>query len=467
MYKQLLWTVLALAALPHDGLARQLPALTRLAVQARADVPDLKCEPKAATPRTPASPNPDPMEMPTAELVESLALPPALPPAPPYAASALPLPTRPLRIAIWGDSHLAANFFTEELSKQWEIPADASMHALIPANMGRAGVRLPLRQSCVSPQWKYELAYLGGENASAPGPGLVNMVSAEAGASLAWDVRKPGQRGPETVRILYQQTAAPLLIGLQVDGGPEREITLAASPGPAILELAAEQPISQLAVRLIDGRLRFHGLALMAAQASPYVMDVFGYPGSTVAGWKHADLAYLSSWFAQRDDQLVMLEFGTNEGNVKPFDAAGYRRILSESVQNLKTVFPRAACVLIAPGDRGVLVPRSANLRTKKAARGGPKQARPGKAAAIDLYLYAKIHAEIGRIEAQVGGAAGCGVWSMQTAMGGPGSAYDWARQSPPLMAKDLIHFTVAGYQRLARMFARDMGWRAGPGGPP
>jgi len=26
-------------------------------------------------------------------------------------------------------------------------------------------------------------------------------------------------------------------------------------------------------------------------------------------------------------------------------------------------------------------------------------------------------------------------------------------------MARDLIHFTVPGYQRLAQLFARDMGW--------
>jgi lysophospholipase L1-like esterase len=44
-------------------------------------------------------------------------------------------------------------------------------------------------------------------------------------------------------------------------------------------------------------------------------------------------------------------------------------------------------------------------------------------------------------------------------AMNGAGGAYRWVRQSPPLMARDLIHFTVPGYQRLAQKFAQDMGW--------
>jgi lysophospholipase L1-like esterase len=47
----------------------------------------------------------------------------------------------------------------------------------------------------------------------------------------------------------------------------------------------------------------------------------------------------------------------------------------------------------------------------------------------------------------------------MLDAMGGAGGAYRWAKQTPALMARDLIHFTVPGYQRLAQSFAQDMGW--------
>jgi lysophospholipase L1-like esterase len=69
------------------------------------------------------------------------------------------------------------------------------------------------------------------------------------------------------------------------------------------------------------------------------------------------------------------------------------------------------------------------------------------------------VHQEIGRIQKQVAQLHGCHVWSMFEAMGGAGSAYRWARQNPPLMARDLIHFTVPGYQRLAQLMAKDLGW--------
>src|SRR5206468_5845829 len=133
------------------------------------------------------------------------------------APAAAPAPaTHPLpaggnyHIAIWGDSHLAAAFFTDELARQLKVPLDNVPNLLLPANMGRAGVRLPIRRSCVSPDWRYEPGYLGGESARVPGPGLVNMRAEHAGAAIAWDLRND-KRMPryERVRILYQQTEAP------------------------------------------------------------------------------------------------------------------------------------------------------------------------------------------------------------------------------------------------------------------
>jgi lysophospholipase L1-like esterase len=458
-YRHLLLLLPALASFAPVVQAAQAadvpaPAVTLVQVRANADVPDLVCEKKIVPPRRAASAQADPMEFPAGDLLDGLAGPDNTVPAD---SAQAPRPSvRPqlgagsFRMAVWGDSHLAAGFFTDELQKFLKLPAESVSNQLLPANMGRAGVRLPLRRSCVSPQWKYEPGYLGRDNTVAPGPGLMNMFSDQPGATLAWDVRKDAKAaGYERVRILYEQLGTPVHVVVSVDGGPEQDVTLAATPGPAILELAADQPLAQVKLRLVDGAFRLHGLELLAKQTNGFQMDVFGYPGATVAGWKSARFDYFNSWFPKPAYQLVMLEFGTNEGNVKPFDVATYRSTLDVAVRNMRTAFPDAACVLIGPGDRGILVPRSSNRR-KKGKKPAPK---------VDLLPYARIHAEINRVQAQVAREAGCTAWSMQDAMGGPGKAYQWARQSPALMAPDLIHFTVAGYQRLAQKFAKDMGW--------
>jgi lysophospholipase L1-like esterase len=54
----------------------------------------------------------------------------------------------------------------------------------------------------------------------------------------------------------------------------------------------------------------------------------------------------------------------------------------------------------------------------------------------------------------------------MQTAMGGQGSAYAWQLANPALMSKDLIHFTIKGYQRLAQELASSLGWNSDAGLP-
>lgn len=350
----------------------------------------------------------------------------------------------PLRIAIWGDSHLAAGFFTDTLIRQTGLPPERVQSSFLPGSINRPGIRLPLRRSCLSAGWRHEPGYLGG-NGTAPGPGLVNLSTSEIGAWLALDLRNSaGQPERRPLRFLYQQTPHPVQLAISLDGGQEYLIELPGGPaGPAALDLLRETPVSQLKIRLLQGALRWHGLAFGAVSsgAGPsMIMDVFGYPGATANAWRQADLAYLGNWFQGVTYDVVMLEYGTNEGNVKQLDGASYQQGLRQAVGKLRTLFPRSACILIAPGDRGVLI-------------------RRGAGSGENVLHYSKVHAEIGRLQHLVAQEFNCKVWSMQTAMGGLGSAYQWVRQSPALMARDLIHFSVPGYQQLARQFFTELGW--------
>ena len=494
------------AAQPLLAPAVQAPALMSLRVFAHPAVPDLQCTSVPRGAPSAAAPDQDPRHIPDDDEVQA-ALKEAASPAAPQRNAGInsgvlgrARPGEPYRVAIWGDSHLAAGFFTQELVKVLKLAPAQVRAGFIPANMNRPGVRLPLRKTCVSPQWRYESAHANAASAATPGPGLVSMFSAQAGASLAWDLRNAaGEPEVRQLRVLYQQTAHPVHVAVMVDGDQEVEVVLSGAPGPAMLELAADGPLSVVQLRLISGELRLQGLSLPVLSQTALQMDVFGFPGATVAGWKQASLNDLSAWFTQTPYNLVMMEFGTNEGNTKPFDASAYQATLRESVQRMRTVFPNAACVLIAPGDRGVLVRRSekwkrvpvtaqavAEKKSRKKAspktvpksgqskskaqgktlttapvaeRAAAPVASPGPAR--NLLQYTRIHEEIGQIQNAVAQQQGCTVWSMLQAMGGQGGAYRWARQSPPLMARDLIHFTVPGYQQLAREFADDMGWNA------
>jgi hypothetical protein len=297
---------------------------------------------------------------------------------------------------------------------------------------------------------------------------------------LNWDLRDAaGQPQYGTLQLLYDATNEAARIGIRVDGGEEQVVALPRGNGPAAIELDADAPLSLLQIRLLNGTLRFQGLRFEATPALQ--LDVFGYPGATMAGWAGMDLDYFRGWFDDETYDLVLLAFGTNEANDPEFKPERYRASLTQAVQNLRRFAPGAGCLLLAPGDRGVKVPVSrvkravparANTsgKSSKPAQSG-KYGNPGKSGKsdkdqratrlprVDLLKYAHLHQAIAVIQRQVAAAEGCQAWSAQAAMGGIGSAYGWARSVPPLMAPDLLHFTAAGYRKLAHRLAADLGW--------
>jgi len=470
---------LACALWSCAAMHAQAMALITLDVAARAGVADLVCRvkpsPNSAVPVPTV--NDDPLVQPDMEEVEAARRefeanePADLRPPPGHQTDFFRQAIdqgQGLHMALWGDSHMAAAFFSQELMALSGLRAEQIHVGLIPATMNRPGVRLPVRKTCVSAGWSYDAAYRSKEAADAPGPAMVSLVAQEQGAHLQWDVRSvDGVAGQKKLRLMYHQTAQPIVIGLSVDQGDEYVLTLNAEQGPAVVEMHSNQPISTLAVRLISGTLRVHGLGLDPLPSARLQLDVFAFPGATARSWQQAKLSYVAQWFPGNPYQVVALAFGTNEGNQKNFDGIAYESTLVEALKNLKTVFPQAQCLLIGPGDRGVLV-RQSTLRTfKKKSKAKAKKSKISATGSLVknrppdnvLLQYSRVHQHITNIQARIGEQWGCSSWSMLYAMGGQASSYRWAARNPPLMAHDLIHFTPAGYRELAQVFAKDFGW--------
>ena len=348
-----------------------------------------------------------------------------------------------LRVGIWGDSHVAAGFITEELSKHVEAKGLTVHTRFIPASAGRAGVRLPLRQVCKG-GWQSQPSY----NAPAPisvGPSLLNLQSTKTGDYLWLDFRRGGDRRVRGVRIHYLPTRATSAIGVRIDDGAEVRFVLSQPRGASgTIDIAATSSIATLKMRVLKGEMVFQGLTLDHASPADVTIDVFGLPSATVNSWANANVAYLRNAFEPGNYDAVILEYGTNEGAIGRFDAASYAAMLRASLRNLRMVLPDAACVLMGPTDRGVRIPNGA---------------RRGR---VDLLHYSRVHQQITRLQSEVGEQFGCALWDWQGLMGGAGSIYAWARATPALAAPDLIHLTPAGYRRSAGALAQSLGW-AGP----
>jgi len=374
-------------------------------------------------------------------------------------------PGTPYKIALWGDSHMAAGYFTQELIKLLNISNDQLASSFIPATMNRSGVKIALKKTCVSSGWRYESAHTSPESARAPGPSLVSLVSSQEGSTLDWDLTSGyGSSSFSIVKLYFNIPDTGLKIGITVDEGEEQTLTLNSKAGPAFIDVINNQPISLLKLRLIEGSIRFHGVGLDVPSIAKLQLDLFAYPGSTVRGWQNSDQDYLKGWFRNEHPyNLVILSYGTNEGNVKPFDASVYKAQLTQSVANFKNQFPSASCLLLGPGDRGILIKRSRlqKIKVDKHKR-DPHRILQAKHPSMDIdYLlnYSLVHEKIIKIQSDIAHANGCYYWDMYSAMGGRGSSYKWAHQTPPLMAHDLIHFTALGYQKLADDLFLKLGW--------
>ena len=434
-------------------------------------VGDLQCPVKNKINPTPLQQNKDPLEPPDAEELDELGIlttrlgktvvptPETTQIAPATGSTRTPAK----RVGIWGDSHLAAGSFSYELKRIFLAQGLKTRTQFIPFTMGRAGVNLPLRRHCMD-RWKSELTYIARHAGVATGVGL-NVLQGDPEAYLWFDLRNESSEADvNSIELFFHQSPGNGSISISVDDGPENKISLDGAQGFGSLIIAGDRPISVLKIRVNEMPVRLNGMFLNYQQAPMATLDSFGIPGATVRAWQQLDPAYFSEYFKDRKYDLVMLEYGTNEGNAASFDAAGYAKTLDQSLKNLRQVFPQSECLLIAPGDRGILVPRSRKVKKQNKNKTGhkvkPKNRLNHEYSAVDLLRFSAIHETISSIQKEVGARYACKVWSMQTAMGGQGSAYAWQLANPSLMSKDLTHFTVKGYQRLAQALATSLGWK-------
>jgi len=446
------------------SIATNLPAQSLTFVQAGPAAPDLQCLTSKPVPRPTANPTPleDLYEIPEEDLllefIKSLPDPAATTQSSDGLFLKLPK-SRPLNIGLWGDSHAAANFFAEELFQSVNLSKDKVLPRFIPPTLARGGVRLPLRKQCQGQGWKYDLAYVGVQEGVKFSRGMARLNSTIINSYQWIDFRTQGQQpNLRGVDILYAASTMPTTLGITVDQLPEQLVNLKLNERGAIQIQTQGDLMSTLKLRLVKGSISLEGFVPAYAEPARLYFDTLAIPGATMRSWKLIDPEYFQALGNQTPYDVVLLQYGTNEGNQKPFDPVHYENDLTASLQNLQRIFPNAVCVLLGPTDRGTLIARSSKSKPRANTQKDQSQSTStAPALAKELLAYSRIHEQISRIQQIVGQQYGCGFWDWQRAMGGPGGSYAWLKQQPTLMARDLIHLTVAGYQASARLFSQQM----------
>jgi lysophospholipase L1-like esterase len=157
--------------------------------------------------------------------------------------------------------------------------------------------------------------------------------------------------------------------------------------------------------------------------------EALGLNGAEAAVIQQWNPALTATYLQHRNPGLIVLAYGTNEATDPRWDGESYRAMFGELIDRLHREAATASILVVSPSDRW----RYAH----------------GKWQIVDA---------IDKItEAQRAACKehGCAVWDMRTRMGGKGSMRDWVYAG--LGQKDFVHFTSAGYHRLANVMFQDL----------
>jgi lysophospholipase L1-like esterase len=367
-----------------------------------------------------------------------------------------PLGKRGLTILHIGDSHTAADFLTGELRRRLQARYGQGAPGYITAGHPHIGVRTSSLKVTASSGWSYRSLqkadavpaefWLSGYDAVATAAGETLVFTAERPQTFDMIeievVRQPGGGAIDVkldgvVEIRYDLNSSkvePVVIRLTPSRGPTekmRDITIAtAGPGTVM--------VASVTIYNKQSGLTYHSIGYPGAQAS--LLNKF--TGKLFAN----DLIRLNP-------QVVVLAFGTNEAANENLDIAQYTASYERVVSKIKSTLPNAAIVVIGPPDFAEL-PAACRKDKGSSSCAATKSANAAGTGTSDCVWRtpAKL-AQVREAQHEIAVRYNLAYWNWASIMPSECGAHRWLTASPPLMAKDHVHFTVEGYKKSAGEF--------------
>jgi lysophospholipase L1-like esterase len=330
-----------------------------------------------------------------------------------------------VRVLWLGDSHTAADFWTD-------------------------AVRKPLQE-------KYGTGGVGfvhvGLNAYRHGRvkfGREGAFRAEPKQPSLWTRQEDGVFGLAGIRVVPMDTKSRATLELTAEAGAPKEMTWdlafrlptthsrfrVTSAGEVKSVDATKFPIgvishlawkaksdATIAVEGASGEPELLG-ATVETGTPGVVVDTLGINGARVATPLAWDGPAWVKEAARRQASLVVLAYGTNEAGDQ-LGVEHYGPQVEGLVALAREAAPDADCLVVGPTDR-----EAADFTTL-----------PRVAAIDDTMRAAAVR-------------AGCAYFSAFKGMGGDGGLKRWADQNPPLAGSDHVHLTPRGYQELGGKIA-------------
>jgi lysophospholipase L1-like esterase len=326
----------------------------------------------------------------------------------------------PVHILHFGDSHTAADDWTGRLRDQFQERFGNGGSGFSLAGRPFLGYRRYDARGGATQLWKSEghrsasgdgYLGLGGFSITADRAGQSVFLDADCAHLEVFYLRQPGggsftvsDAGTSLERVSTDAETGAGVARYDVAPGKRRYEVRTTGGGPVKL-------FGWVADR--DTGVTYEALGINGAEAS------------VILKWNQEVLA---TYLQRRNPGLIVLAYGTNESSDPKWSAESYREMLSALLRNLRAAAPAASILVLGPPDRmgrsqGAWKPRPGIDRVIEAERAACRENR-------------------------------CAFWDARARMGGPGSMKDWVLAG--LAQGDYVHFTTAGYRRMADVLFED-----------
>ena len=303
------------------------------------------------------------------------------------------------RILHYGDSTIASDYVSGTVRRRLQARfGDAGHGFILIANPVGSGTSTTTSSTSRTAT---------GRRAASQGPSRPTGCTASAACRSRATAAGVASFGTATHGDFGRKVSRFDLYYLEQPGGGDVELTVRGSP-PERFSTRGDAKVSRIhSVRTSDGDSR---LTVRAAGGGPVrlfgvalerdepgvVYDALGAHAAMAVHWQRQDRAHWTDQLALRDPALVVLQYGTNESDLRSSIATSTSAAFARLVDELREVAPHASVLVAAPLDRAEV----------KEGRLVTRQRHPRSRA----------------IQQRVAAAHGAAFWNTFEAMGGEGS---------------------------------------------
>ena len=434
----------------QDKFPDELPREARPRTVALAEIVGERAEPAPpaapgdAVANTTETPAPPP-RVPDAEQAVIAAAPAAAPP--PEQRAKAPADKRGLVILQIGDSHTSADFLTGELRRRLQARYGRGGPGYITAGHPHIGVRSSSLKITASSGWSYKsLQKPDAETAEFWLSGY-NAVASGRGETMSFASDEPQSFDMIEIEVVRQPGGGS--IDIKLDGVVEMSYELKSSKiEPVVIRLMptrdATEKMHEISITTTgSGQVTLASVAIYNRQ-SGLTYNSVGYVGAQATLLNKLNGTLFANDLKRINPAIVVLAFGTNEASNEGLDLAQYGKSYERVIEKIKTTLPNATMVVILPPD---FSEPAAACRKKDRDRGNC-------AAAPDCgwRTPARLN-QVREVQREIAQRLRLVAWNWAAIMPSECGAHRWFTASPPLMAKDHVHFTTEGYKKSAEQF--------------